>query len=51
MTRYDYKNQAWVVDGRYVACAHPTSMKCNCYGRIHAGETAPSERPRVASRE
>lgn len=35
---YDYRNQAWVVDGRYVACSHPASMKCNCYGTVHAGE-------------
>jgi hypothetical protein len=36
--QYDYKNQAWVVDGIYQACNHPESMECNCYGRIHAGE-------------
>lgn len=35
---YDYRNQAWVVDGRYVACSHPASMKCDCYGTMHAGE-------------
>ncbi len=38
---YDYKNQAWVVDGRYESCAHPPSMNCRCYGRLHAGEIAP----------
>jgi hypothetical protein len=37
-TLYDYTNQAWVEDGRYVACSHPASMVCGCYGRIHAGE-------------
>jgi hypothetical protein len=21
-----------------VACSHPASMKCNCYGTVHAGE-------------
>jgi len=40
---YDYKNQAWVVDGRYCRCGHPENMKCNCYGRLHEGEeTQPS---------
>ena len=38
MNGYDYENQAWVVDGRYVRCGHPASMNCNCYGRLHAGE-------------
>lgn len=36
---YDYENQAWVVDGRYVSCDHPEDMKCGCFGRIHAGES------------
>jgi hypothetical protein len=35
---YDYANQAWVVDGKYVRCGHPESMACGCYGRVHAGE-------------
>jgi hypothetical protein len=35
---YDYTNQAWVIDGRYVACGHPQSMDCGCFGRVHAGE-------------
>lgn len=35
---FDYENQAWVVDGRYVSCAHPASMNCNCFGKIHVGE-------------
>jgi hypothetical protein len=35
---YDYKNHAWVLDGRYVRCGHPEPMRCGCYGRIHAGE-------------
>lgn len=35
---FDYENQAWVVDGRYVSCGHPETMKCGCFGRIHAGE-------------
>lgn len=36
---FDYQNQAWVVDGRYVSCGHPEVMKCGCFGRIHAGES------------
>lgn len=35
---YDYDNQAWVIDGKYVRCGHPESMKCGCYSRKHAGE-------------
>jgi len=35
---YDYVNQAWVLDGKYIACGHPAEMKCNCYGRIHKGK-------------
>ena len=35
---YDYENQAWVVDGRYIPCGHPADMDCGCYGRSHAGE-------------
>jgi hypothetical protein len=37
---YDYKNQAWIADGRYVRCGHPDSMQCNCYGKLHEGEKA-----------
>ena len=42
--RYDYDRQAWIQDGRYVSCAHPATMGCHCYGRLHAGEIAPPER-------
>ena len=35
---YDYENQAWYQDGKYVACGHLLTMNCGCYGRIHAGE-------------
>lgn len=35
---FDYQNQAWVVNGKYVACGHPASMECDCFGRLHAGE-------------
>jgi hypothetical protein len=40
--RYDYDNQAWVVDGLYQTCGHPEAMRCTCYGKLHAGEQAPS---------
>ncbi|MDY6856362.1 MAG: hypothetical protein SWO11_17015 [Thermodesulfobacteriota bacterium] len=36
---YDYDNQAWVMDGKYVRCGHPEAMPCDCYGRMHEGET------------
>ena len=39
-TEYDYKNQAWIVDGKYVKCGHPDIMPCNCYGKKHEGEEA-----------
>lgn len=35
---YDYKNQSWVVDGKYVRCGHPNNIDCGCYGKIHEGE-------------
>lgn len=35
---FDYTNQAWVRDGKYIACGHPAEMDCGCYGRDHAGE-------------
>jgi hypothetical protein len=35
---YDYENQAWVIDGKYVDCGHPNNVKCGCYGRTHKGE-------------
>jgi len=36
---FDYTNQAWVRNGRYVRCGHPAPMNCDCYGRLHHGET------------
>ena len=36
--RYDYENQAWTVNWRYMPCNH--SMNCECYGKVHAGELA-----------
>ncbi len=44
MSHYDYINQAWVKDGRYIACGHTESMACGCYGRIHAGKGCEWER-------
>jgi len=37
---YDYTNQAWVVDGKYVRCGHPDGMNCGCYGKRHEGENS-----------
>jgi len=37
-TGYDYDNQAWVIDGRYVRCGHPETMDCDCYGKINKGK-------------
>lgn len=35
---YDYENQAWVMDGKYIRCGHQEVVDCGCYGRIHVGE-------------
>ncbi len=35
---YDYNKQAWVLNSRYIACGHPDTMNCNCYGKNHRGE-------------
>ncbi len=37
--QFDYVNQAWVRDGKYVRCGHPDTMNCDCYGRLHEGES------------
>ena len=53
-TVYDYRNQAWVQDGKYIGCSHPASMDCGCFSRDHAGETlsgAQVYRLRVAEAE
>lgn len=39
---YDYERQAFVENGLYIRCAHPKSMDCQCYGKLHEGETAPT---------
>lgn len=50
---YDYKRQAWVIDGIYQDCGHPQRGEvteigtifdgCDCYGRAHAGEKTPRD--------
>ena len=35
---YDYQNQSWVKDGKYIKCGHPKEMNCNCYGRKNEGK-------------
>jgi hypothetical protein len=30
---FDYANQAWIEDGRYLPCGHP--KPCECYGTKH----------------
>jgi hypothetical protein len=35
---FDYTHQAWVIDGRYVACGHPGP--CTCFGKQHTGEVS-----------
>lgn len=37
---FDYINQAWTQDGKYIRCGHPENMKCGCFGRVHEGEDA-----------
>jgi hypothetical protein len=39
---FDYPNQAWVRNGRYIRCGHPESMDCGCYGREHESQVADS---------
>ena len=40
---YDYTNQAWVKNGVYVDCGHPSDFlfaeeeKCGCFGRKNKG--------------
>ncbi len=39
---YDYENQAWVKDGKYIRCGHSPDFDCQCFGKIHEGETPKS---------
>lgn len=34
---FDYHNQAWIIDGRYIRCGHPNFPPCGCFGRVHEG--------------
>ena len=38
VSTFDYQCQAWLLNGIFVRCAHPVSMNCSCYGKIHEGE-------------
>lgn len=35
-TAYDYSNQAWIENGKYVSCGH--LKPCTCFGTQHQGE-------------
>ena len=35
---YDYENQAWVRNEKYIRCGHPESMDCQCYGKLNEGK-------------
>lgn len=37
MEGYDYDNQAWVKNGKYIRCAHSYFHNCKCYGKINEG--------------
>lgn len=47
--RYDYENQAWTVNWHYMACNHPATMNCKCFGKLHAGEFAEAFKERTLS--
>jgi len=40
---YDYTNQAWVLNGKYITCGHPADMDCGCYGKEHVGKETSKE--------
>ncbi len=40
---FDFKNQAWIVDGVYSRCGHDESTACRCFGKVHAGEVVPAD--------
>ena len=35
---FDYLNQAWVQDYKYIRCGHPDEMDCSCFGKRHEGD-------------
>ena len=37
MIQYDYTNQAWVLNGKYMACGHPKPCD-SCFGTLHEGQ-------------
>ena len=39
---YDYTNQAWYMDGKYVTCGHP-AYSFACFACSHAGLMAPTQ--------
>lgn len=39
---YAFDVQAWVENGRYLRCGHPEPQTCQCYGRLHEDELAPT---------
>ena len=39
---YDYANQTWIKNGRFISCDHPENMNCQCYGKLHYGELVTS---------
>ena len=46
-SEYDYDNQAWAINGKYVRCGHSPTMNCSCYGKINEGKLFPkSEFPK-----
>jgi len=43
---FDYTHRAWVYNGIYFsACDHDPIIKCQCYGRVHAGEPCQVPQP------
>lgn len=36
---YSYTLQCWIINRVVQDCGHPDAMHCQCYGRIHKGET------------
>ena len=38
ITGFDYTNQAWVQNGRYLRCAHGPDLACGCFGKINQGK-------------
>lgn len=43
-TEFDYDNQAWIVDGKYIRCGHHEEHDCMCYGKKWEGLTVEQAR-------